>query len=73
MDLGSGVDKETQARFRKYMTMLDSMSEKELDEPDVRKLYDMSKMRRIACGSGCSLVRLLLGTPLCALLWLLLC
>lgn len=56
MDLGKGMDKETQSRFRKYETIMDSMRDSELDESDVRKLYDISKMRRIARGSGCSLV-----------------
>lgn len=56
MDMGKGMDKETQSRFRKYETMMDSMRDSELDESDVRKLYDLAKMRRIARGSGCSLV-----------------
>ena len=56
MDMGKGMDKETQSRFRKYETMMDSMRDAELDESDVRKLYDLAKMRRIARGSGSSLV-----------------
>jgi Signal peptide binding domain len=58
MDLGGvASDKETQAKFRRYETMMDSMTEKELDESDVRKLFDPVKIRRIAYGSGSSLVR----------------
>jgi signal recognition particle GTPase len=56
MNLGKGMDKETQTRFRKYETIMDSMRDSELDESDVRKLYDINKMRRIARGSGSTLV-----------------
>ena len=54
---GMGGDKESQMKFRKYDTIMDSMTEKELDETDVRKLFDEKKIRRIAYGSGSSLVR----------------
>jgi hypothetical protein len=56
MGLGDGADKETQAKFRKYQTIMDSMTDKELDDSDVRKLFDPVKIRRVAYGSGCSLV-----------------
>lgn len=56
MNIGQGVDKEGQVKMRKYMTIMDSMSEKELDETDSRKLMDINKMKRIAYGSGTSLV-----------------
>lgn len=56
MNIGQGMDKEGQVKMRKYMTMMDSMSEKELDETDARKLMDIDRMKRIAYGSGTSLV-----------------
>jgi signal recognition particle GTPase len=39
--------------------MMDSMSDKELDETDVRKLFDLKKVRRIAYGSGTPVVRII--------------
>lgn len=56
MNIGQGMDKEGQVKMRKYMTIMDSLSEKELDETDSRKLMDINKMKRIAYGSGTSLV-----------------
>jgi Signal peptide binding domain len=58
MGLGSaGADKETQTKFRKYNTVMDSMTDRELDETNVNKLFDAAKIRRIAHGSGSSMVR----------------
>ena len=58
MDMGgAGGDKETQAKFRRYHTIMDSMTDAELDETDSRKLFDAAKVRRVAYGSGSQLVR----------------
>ena len=56
--MGDMADKESQKKLRKYHVMLDSMNAKELDETDSRKLFDPAFVRRIALGSGSSLVRL---------------
>lgn len=65
MNIGQGMDKEGQLKMRKYMTMMDSMSEKELDETDARKLMDINRMKRIAYGSGTSLVCCCVRLPQC--------
>ena len=57
MQMGAGNDKETQIKFRRYMTIMDSMTEKELDENDVRKLFEPPRIKRYAYGSGRSIVR----------------
>lgn len=57
MGIGDMADKESQIKFRKYKTIMDSMTDKELDEKDPRKLFEPTKIRRVALGSGSSLVR----------------
>lgn len=51
------MDKEGQAKFRRFETIMDSMREKELDATDVRKVFTEPVIRRVARGSGSSLVR----------------
>jgi signal recognition particle GTPase len=58
LNLGGGgaMDKESQIKFRRYQTIMDSMRDKELDETDSRKLFSEVLFRRVARGSGSSLV-----------------
>ncbi|KAG2627068.1 signal recognition particle 54 kDa protein 2-like [Panicum virgatum] len=46
-----GKEKEGQAKIKRYMTIMDSMTEKELDNT-YPKLMNESRMKRIARGSG---------------------
>lgn len=57
LQMGASGDKETKIKFRRYMTIMDSMTEKELDEGDTRKLFEKSRIKRFAYGSGRSVVR----------------
>lgn len=57
LGLGAGTDAETQRNFRRFNTMMDSMTDSELDERDPRKLFREAKIRRVALGSGAHLVR----------------
>lgn len=57
LNLGAAGDKETQVKFRKYQTIMDSMTDKELDETDIRKLCLPSRLKRFSNGSGRSIVR----------------
>eukprot|EP01026_Neomeris_dumetosa_P083735 TRINITY_DN97520_c0_g1_i1.p4 TRINITY_DN97520_c0_g1~~TRINITY_DN97520_c0_g1_i1.p4 ORF type:complete len:292 (-),score=51.33 TRINITY_DN97520_c0_g1_i1:391-1266(-) len=57
MPMQAGNDRETSAKFRRFLVMMDSMTEKELDEKDVRKLIEDSRIRRIAYGSGHSILQ----------------
>lgn len=58
------MDKESQVKFRRYQTMMDSMRDKELDETDSRKLFNKQFFYRVARGSGSSLVCTFCGTAL---------
>uniref|UniRef100_A0A1J3GVJ3 Signal recognition particle 54 kDa protein n=1 Tax=Noccaea caerulescens TaxID=107243 RepID=A0A1J3GVJ3_NOCCA len=46
-----GHEKESQAKIKRYMTMMDSMTNEELDSSST-KLFNESRMMRIARGSG---------------------
>ena len=54
--LGGGRDKESAANIKKYMTIMDSMTSKELDNPDTEKnlkmLSDPDRITRVVKGSG---------------------
>ncbi|KAK9862886.1 hypothetical protein WJX84_007935 [Apatococcus fuscideae] len=47
-----GRENESQARIRKFMTLMDSMTEKELDENNIKVLQETSRIERIARGAG---------------------
>ena len=47
-----GQDQQSQQKIKKMLTMLDSMSEKELDTSDIRVLAQPHRVERIAKGSG---------------------
>lgn len=49
-----GPEKESQAKFKKFMTMMDSMTNEELDSTNPKLMTD-SRIFRIARGSGRSL------------------
>lgn len=59
LNMGSSgaMDKEGQAKFRRFETIMDSMRDRELDAADVRKVFTEPVIRRVARGSGSSLVR----------------
>jgi signal recognition particle subunit SRP54 len=51
-----GKEKEGQARIKKFLTIMDSMTHDEMDSPDFVKLSDLdSRIKRIARGSGRSI------------------
>ena len=54
--MGGGRDKESAANIKKYMTLMDSMTTKELDTPDTEKnmkmLSETSRINRIVRGAG---------------------
>eukprot|EP00884_Botryococcus_braunii_P010969 jgi/Botrbrau1/19874/Bobra.0663s0002.1 len=47
-----GKENESQARIKKFMTMMDSMTEKELDSPNPKIFDEQSRLLRIARGRG---------------------
>ena len=47
-----GKEKESAARIKKFMTMMDSMTNKELDSPDPKLWQQESRIMRIARGAG---------------------
>ncbi|KAK9805289.1 hypothetical protein WJX72_011358 [[Myrmecia] bisecta] len=49
---GQGNEKQSQARIKKFMTMMDSMTDKELDSNNPKLLMEPSRMERIARGAG---------------------
>ena len=51
--LDQGQDKVTQLRMRAFMTMMDSMTDKELDSTNPKLLHEPSRIWRVARGSGC--------------------
>eukprot|EP01027_Heterolobosea_sp_BB2_P007849 GEZU01011656.1.p1 GENE.GEZU01011656.1~~GEZU01011656.1.p1 ORF type:complete len:510 (+),score=146.52 GEZU01011656.1:54-1583(+) len=54
--LPKGQEKEGQAKIKKYITIMDSMTDEELDEEDIQKMKNLdSRIRRIARGSGRSI------------------
>ncbi|KAG0589363.1 hypothetical protein KC19_1G015900 [Ceratodon purpureus] len=50
--MSKGGEKEGQAKFKRYMTMMDSMTAEELDSTNPCKLMKDSRINRIARGSG---------------------
>ncbi|CAA7028630.1 unnamed protein product [Microthlaspi erraticum] len=46
-----GREKESEAKIKRYMTIMDSMTDEELDSPNP-KVFDETRMMRIARGSG---------------------
>ena len=47
-----GKEKESAARIKRFMTIMDSMTDKELDCPNPKLLEEPSRMLRLARGSG---------------------
>lgn len=47
-----GSDKQSEVRIKKFMTMMDSMTEKELNTNDIKLLQQPSRMARISRGAG---------------------
>lgn len=47
-----GREKESQARIKKFMTMMDSMTNEELDSTNPKMLSEASRINRVARGSG---------------------
>lgn len=48
-----GKEKESAARIKKFMTIMDSMTNKELDCPNPKVFQEESRIMRLARGSGC--------------------
>lgn len=63
-----GKEKESAARIKRFMTIMDSMTAKELDSTNPKTLTEDSRILRIARGSGRHPleVRELLGESVCA-------
>jgi len=51
-----GHEKESQARMKKFMTIMDSMTDKELDNSSTKLLGEQSRLERWARGSGSSVL-----------------
>mmetsp|Transcript_12342 Transcript_12342/g.39113 ORF Transcript_12342/g.39113 Transcript_12342/m.39113 type:complete len:499 (+) Transcript_12342:569-2065(+) len=47
-----GREKESQAKIKRYMCIMDSMTDKELDTGDIKSLEQPSRIMRLARGSG---------------------
>jgi hypothetical protein len=47
-----GKEKESAARIKRFMTIMDSMTDKELDTPNPKVLEEPSRVLRLARGSG---------------------
>lgn len=47
-----GHDKDSQAKIKRYMTIMDSMTDKELDETNIKELSKPSRIDRLARGAG---------------------
>jgi len=50
--LGSNNDKSSQIQIKRYITIIESMSEKELDCTNIKTLSEPSRLSRLARGSG---------------------
>ncbi len=48
--LQQGAEHGAQERFQSFMTMMDSMTDKELDHPDIQKLLSDTQQVRKTCG-----------------------
>ena len=51
-----GHEKESQARLKKFMTIMDSMTDKELDNTSTKILSERSRIERWARGSGSAVI-----------------
>lgn len=49
-----GKEKESSARIKMFMTIMDSMTDKELDCPNPKVLQEQSRVMRLARGAGCN-------------------
>lgn len=47
-----GSDKQSEVRIKKFMTMMDSMTEKELNTNDIKLLQQPTRAARISRGAG---------------------
>ncbi|CAD7695339.1 unnamed protein product [Ostreobium quekettii] len=47
-----GHDKDSQSKIKRYMTIMDSMTAKELDETNIKELSKPARLERLARGSG---------------------
>ena len=50
--LGKGAEKEGQLKIQRFMTIMDSMTQAELDATDVKMLLEPSRLTRLTRGSG---------------------
>lgn len=50
--LAAGNDKNSQIMMKRYITIIESMTEKELDAPNMKIFQDPSRVMRLARGSG---------------------
>jgi signal recognition particle subunit SRP54 len=55
-----GSEKESQAKIKRYMTIMDSMTDKELDSSSTKLLSEQTRIMRWARGSGSSVQDVLL-------------
>ena len=68
LSLDQGKEKESAARIKMFMTIMDSMTDKELDCPNPKVLQEQSRVMRVARGAGCNpycVLELLGARPLC--------
>lgn len=49
-----GHEQESQARLKRFLTMMDSMTDAELDTNNIKMLQEQSRIIRVAKGSGTS-------------------
>lgn len=66
--MDQGKEKESAARIKMFMTIMDSMTDKELDCPNPKVLQEQSRVMRVARGAGCNpycVLELLGARPLC--------
>lgn len=47
-----GHDQESQSKIKRYMTIMDSMTNKELECTNIKMLSDPSRIQRLQRGSG---------------------
>ena len=52
MTLQGGDSKQGDLRIKRFMTMIDSMTEKELNSSDLKMLSQRSRVERISRGAG---------------------
>lgn len=49
---GASGDRQSQLQIKQYITIIESMNEKELDTTNLRMLQEPSRIERLARGSG---------------------